>query len=199
MIPTNRNTALPDPETVGDDQISRLRSHRQDHHRWRLIVGIEFDRRGVHSVVGDEVENRQRCKLHAIQLDAHRLQRSNRTVDRFLLHREQTDFGVERDPVDLGTTHLLIVPDHVIQLERDLLLRFILDDVRNLLRIHWRWLEKTSQPSLARYRHRYLVALNLISREELLDRVPNQLLRVSSIWLTQDFRVLDVIECLDFD
>ena len=102
-----------------------------------------------------KVVDRKRRELNNVEFQADIGQRLHRPINLVSLHREQTNFGVERESVDfLPATHLLEVPDHFVQIERNLLLRLVTHDLWDLLGVDWRRFEKPPQTGLARHRHR---------------------------------------------
>ena len=116
------------------------------------------------------------------------------------LHREQADFGLQREAFFLAAAgHLLVVPDHVFERERNLLPGFVLDDVGNLLRLDRRQLDEPRQAALARHGDRHAVA-----RERRCARgTVCSASRISSsrvgVGLAENLGVFDVVERLDHD
>jgi hypothetical protein len=89
--------------------------------------------------------------------------------------------------------HLLVVPDDLVERERDLLLRLELDDVDDLLLFDRRQLDEPGEAGLAGDAHGDDVALGRVPGEELLQGLARELVRVG-IRLGEDLRVLDVVE-----
>ena len=137
MVAAERHAALPDAIAVGDHQVGRVGAQREHDDRLGRIVGVILigRRQVLHLVEDDEVVDRQRRELHDIDFDARVFEGLQRPIDLVALHREQADFGLQREAVLFAAAgHLLIVPHHVFQREGNLLARFVLDDVGDLLR-----------------------------------------------------------------
>ncbi len=192
----NRHAALPNPEAVGDDQVGRVRAHRQHQRRRRRAVGIVLvvGRQILQLVEGHEVVQRQRRQLHDIDFDARGVEWFQRSRHLLALHGEQADLGFQGEPFFFAAArHALVVPNDVVQVKRDLLPRFIFDDVGNFLRFDRRQLDKPRQPVLTGRRNRNAVAFDLVARKKLLQRLGNQLGRFG-LGLAEDFGVFDIIE-----
>ena len=130
-------------------------------------------------VEADEVVNRQRRELDDVDLDAGVFERLERPGHLVALHREQADFRLQRVAfVDAAARERLVVPDHVFERERNLLPRFVLDDVRNLLRFDRRQLDEPRQTALPGHRNRHAIAREHIPRDERLERFADELFAV---------------------
>ena len=196
VVSAQRDAPLPHAVTIGDDQVGRVGAHGQHDQRFGWIVRIEFLRvRAIaEQVVGNEVVDAERRQLDNVQLDSRVLERLDGAEHLFAFHREQADLGFEREAVHFGAAaHLLVVPDHVVQIERDLLARLVFHNVRNLLGVDRGRLEELGQPALTGNRNGHLVALHVVSAQKLLQRVAHQLLWVR-FRLTQDLGVFDIVE-----
>ncbi len=196
MIAAERNVSLPDAVAIGDHQIGRVGAQRDDDDRRRRILRVVlFDRRQVLQLIEhDEVVNRQRRELDDIDFDARVGEWLERAEHLLALHGEQADFGLQREAICLAAAgHLLIVPDDVFQREGDLLPRFVAHDVGNLFRLDRRQLDEPRQTALAGHRDRHPVALQLVARQKLPQRVAHQLDRVG-LGLAENFRVFDEVE-----
>ena len=73
-------------------------------------------------VEGDEVAQGQRRHLHQMDLDADFLEVLQIAVDHVALHGEQADFRLDEAVGQLADAELLVVPDDLVEVERDLLL-----------------------------------------------------------------------------
>ena len=192
---------LPHAVAVGNHQVRGVGSQRQHHDRLGRIVRIELIRRRqiLHLVEDGEVVDRQRRKLNDVDLDARVLERLERALDLVALHREQADFGLQREAILFAAAvHLLVVPDDVFQRKGNLLPGFVLDDVGNLLRFDRRQLDEPRQAALARHGNRHLVAAHSIARKEQFERLAHQLSRVG-VRLAENLGVFDVIEGIGLD
>ena len=197
VIAAQGNAALPHAESVGDHEVRRVGSHRQNHHRFGRIIRIEHIgiRAVLQHVVSDEVVNRQRGKLHEFQLDLGAFERFEVPMYLLAFHCEQAHFRIDRKTVDfLSARHALEVPDHFIKREGNLLLRLVSHDVRDLLDVDGRRLEELRQTALAGYRDGDLVlAGQLIAREELLQRLTHHRFGVG-LGLREYLGILNVVE-----
>ena len=141
-----------------------------------------------------EVVRAQRRQLNVVDLQVGGQERLQRLVDLISLHGKQTHFGFHQKTVNLTrTTHHLVVPDHVIQGERDLLSSFEADDLRQPFHVDGRRLKESRQTVLAGNRDRHPVAADLIASQKLCQRLADQLLGIR-IGLAQNLRVFDVVE-----
>ena len=72
VIASDRNTPLPYPKTIGDQQIARVGTDAQNNRIRRRTVRIELH--GGHrlgeALVGDHVVDAHGCQLHQIDIDA---------------------------------------------------------------------------------------------------------------------------------
>ena len=92
--------------------------------------------RFAHLVEEQEVVEHQRRQLHDVDLDALLQERLQRPKHRVALHGEQADLRLQREALlHAAAAHPLVVPDHVVQVEGDLLPGFVADDVGDLLRL----------------------------------------------------------------
>ena len=73
------------------------------------------------------------------------------TWSRFIANRP-TSVSSAKPSSSLPAGHLLVVPDHVVERERNLLPGFVLDDVGNLLRFDRRQLDEPRQAALPGHR-----------------------------------------------
>src|SRR5436305_1438149 len=74
--------------------------------------------------------------------------------------------------------------------------RFVLDDIRYLLALD-RWqLDKAGQAALPGNGDRYSLARQIVARNELLQRLADQLVTIG-FRLRENLGVLDIIECFD--
>ena len=112
------------------------------------------------------------------------------------LHGEQADFGLDRVAFVFAADERLIVPDHVFERERNLLPRFVLDDVRNLLAFDRRQLDEPGETALARHGDGDALAGQIVARDERVERFFDQLVAIG-FGLREDLGVLDVVERLD--
>ena len=196
-----RNAPLPHAVAVGDHQIRRVGAQRDDHHRLGRVLGIVFvGRRQLAQLVEEqEVVQHQRRKLDDVDLDAGLEERLQGAEDGVALHGEQADLRLQGEPLLLASAaHPLVVPDHVVQVEGDLLPGFVADDVGDLLGLDRRQLDEPRQARLPRHGDRHPVAQHRVPREELLQGIADQLGRVGA-GLAEDLGVLDVVEGLGDD
>ena len=95
--------------------------------------GIVFLRAGqvLEHVEDDVVVERQRGQLHDVDFDARLDERLERAEHGVALHGEEADLGLQHEALLLApAAHPLVVPDHVVQVEGDLLPGLVADDVR---------------------------------------------------------------------
>ena len=201
VVAAQRHAPLPHAIAVGHHQVGGVGPQRHHHHRLGRILGVIFlDRRQIVQLVEQHVVvQRQRRELHVVDFDARTLERLDSAEDGVALHGEQADFRLQREAFFLAAAaHPLVVPDHVVQIEGDLLAGFVADDVGDLLGFHRRQLDEPRQAALAGNRNRHPVAVHLVAREELPQRVGDQFGGVG-VRLAEDLRILDEVECLDYD
>ncbi len=144
-------------------------------------------------VVGHEVAQGQRRHLHQMHLDADVLEVLQVAVDHVALHGEQADFGLDEAVGQLADADLLVVPDDLVEVERDLLLGLEADDVGDLLFLDRRQLDEAGQAALAGHADGDLVAAEVVARQELFQRLAGQLVGVG-VGLAEDLGMLDVVE-----
>ena len=154
VIAADRHRPLPNAKPVGDDQIAAVGSDRQQHHARRRIIAVI--KRGLHplghAVVDQHVVKRDRGQLDLVHLDVGGVKRSQLAVRLFAFHRKQSDFAVGDKPALLDVAgHQLVIPNDVVQIERDLLPGFVADDVADLFDFDRRRFEKLGQSALARH------------------------------------------------
>ena len=160
--------------------------------------------RGVHrgvraalleEFVGGVVRQRERGHLDDVALDADRAVLRQVPGDHLALHGEQANFRLHREVVDdLAAGDLLVVPDDLVQGERDLLLGLELHDVGNLRFLDGRQLHEPCQAAgLPGDADGDDVVLDRVAREELFERLAGQRLGVG-VRLGHDLRVFDVVE-----
>ena len=143
------------------------------------------------------VVQRQRRELHVVQLDAGFLEWFEGSEHGVALHGEQADFRFQcKAFLFCAAAHALVIPDDVVQVEGDLLPRFVADDVGYFFGFHRRQLDEPRQAALPRDGYRHAIAAHAVAREELLQGVANQFGRLGA-WLTEDFWIFDEVESLD--
>ena len=148
-----RHAPLPDAVAVGDHQVGGVGAQRDDHHRLGRVLRIVFlGRRQVAQLVEEhEVVQRQRRELHDVDLDARLLEGLQGAEHGVALHGEQADLGLQGEALFLAAAaHPLVVPDHVVQVEGDLLPGLVADDVGDLLGLDRRQLDEPRQARSAR-------------------------------------------------
>ncbi len=149
--------------------------------------------------MGGKVIDAKWCELDDVQFQADVRQRFHRPIDLVSLHCEQAHLSIQGEPVNLlPATHLLKVPDHFVQVERNLLLGFVPHDLGDLLGIHRRRLEEPCQTSLARHGHGDRRTFDVVLFDELRYRCFDQLFRVR-FGLTENLGVFDIVERLRDD
>ena len=145
VISADRHTSLPNSKSVGDDQVARIGSNAKQNsvflRRIRIVLLI------CHPLgkafVRDQIVKTHRRKLHQIDIDPLVPIRLKSSENRILLHRKQANFALKRVAVfDLGSFHLLEIPNNVVQIKGNLLLRFVPNDVADFLDFHRRRLEE---------------------------------------------------------
>ena len=165
MIAADRNVSQPELDPVGHNQIGGVGAHRHDNNRLRRIFWVDIIRVGdfIENVVDDDIENRQGRKLDDINVDIGLFEWLQSTVDRFPLHRKQSDFRILSPAVYDRPTQLLPVPDDFFDRKRNLLFDFVFDNVRQGTSIdRWR-LEKAAQSRLPWNTDRNRVAAHFIA------------------------------------
>ncbi len=165
MVAAKRDAPLPDAMPVGDHQVRCVRAHRQHNRRFRWVLRIEIlAERLLKPVEGDVIVERQRRQLDDFDLDPRRPIRLQRAEHLFALHRKQANFRLQRKSLDLlaTTTKRLVVPDHVVEVEGNLLTGLIADNLGNLLGLDRRQLDEPRQPILPRHRNRHAVAADAV-------------------------------------
>ena len=113
-------------------------------------------------------------------------------MSRFMANRP-ISVSMAKPSVTVAGADLLVVPDDLVERERDLLLGLELDDVGDLLLFDRRQLDEAGQAGLAGDADGDLVALDRVAREELLQRLAGELVGVG-VGLGEDLGVLDVVE-----
>ena len=198
VVAADRHAPLPDPQAVGDDEVGGVDAHRHEHHRRRRLEGI--DRRRVGHLIEDQhVQQRHRRELEDVDLDAGFGERHEGLGHLLLLHREQSDLGVEDEASLLEPAdEPLPVPFDLLEREGDLLPGLVPDDVGNLLGLDRRQLDELGEARLPRDRDRDAVPLELVAADELLERGADKLHRIG-FRLGEDHRVFDVVERLGGD
>ena len=103
-----------------------------------------------------------------MDLDADVLEVLQVAVDHVALHGEQADLGLHGEAVgDVAGADLLVVPDDLVEVERDLLLGLEVDDVGDLLLFDGRQLDEAGQAALAGHADGDDVAAEGVARQEL--------------------------------
>ena len=222
VIAAHWNGALPnDPLAVGNDQVGVVRANVEGDdatflaafvagagegtfvslNRFLLVTALgsgwgtaRADRPLGQNIVGDKVAQGQGRHLHHMDFDFHVPKMLQRPIDHVALHREQTDLRLHGEAVrHLAGDDLLIIPNHFLQREGDLLLGLEADDVGDFLFLDRRQLDEACQAALTGYADRYHVAAEGIARQEFFQGLAHQLVGIG-IGLAQDLRMLDVIE-----
>ena len=134
MIAADRHDSNPDVSPVRYKKRRIVRSHVKNHvvviRSWRFRRFCRLAK--SQNIVGEIVVERQWRDLNNFDFLAVVGERLQCVVNQVLLHCEQANFGFEHEAALFNTTtDWLIVPDHVIQVERNLLPRFIADDFSN--------------------------------------------------------------------
>jgi len=183
-VASDLHGARPERIPRGDDQVRVLGADIQEDRRFVREHAVEIGR----------VVHGQRGRLYRDRLDRRLLEMQQVLANQLPLHGEDPDLQV-RKPLLL---ECLVVPDHLIQVERNLLIGFIPDNVRNPLRRHRRQLGEPGQGMLARDVDHDLVLGDVAAREKLLERTADQggSIRVR---LRENLCVLDVIHVEDVD
>ena len=196
MVPADRHAPLPDPETVGDDQVAGVGPDREQHTGRGRIVEIEclvldpF----VQPVMGNHVVEGDRGQLNDIDLHPSFIEGGQLAVRLLAFHREQADLTLQGVPLlDRAPGHRLVVPYDVGQIKRDLLAGLVADDIGDLLDFDRRRLEELGEPTLAGDADADLLIEGVVPLQQLLHRLGDQLFRVR-FRLTQNLGVFDVVE-----
>ena len=201
MASAQRNAPLPYAKAVGNHKVGCIGSQRDDDDRLGRILGIVFVGRGQFAqlVEHEEVVKHQRRKLDDVHFDVGPDEGIQRAHDGVAFHGEQADLGFQGETfLFASAAHALVIPDHVVQVEGNLLPRFVADDVGDFLGLDRRQLDEPRQAGLARNRNRYPITLHRIARKKLLERIADQLGGIGAR-LTENFRILDVVECVRDD
>ena len=193
MIATDRDIANPNLVAVRHQQRRVVRAHVEHDHvfafSFKLLAGPQAD-----LIEAQEVVHGERRDLH--QLDFHLVGdiRLDGRVDAFLLHREEADFRPQHEAAFLDTaTERLVIPNHVFQRERNLLLGFVADDLVHSTGFHGGELNESGQRRLTGNADGDQVPFGLVARQKSGDRGLDQLIR-HGVGLAEDFRMWDVIE-----
>ena len=201
VVSAQRDAPLPNAVPVGHHQVGGVGAHAKNDVRGGWILGIVFVGGGqiVELIEGEEVIQSQGRQLYEVDVEpcpGERLQRPKHLVP---LHREDAHFGFQDKAFHFHPAgDLLVVPDHVVQVEGDLLPGLVLDDVRDPLGLDRRQLDEPGQAALARHRNGHPIAANTVPRLELRQGVADQLLRVGAR-LGENLGILDVVERLGDD
>ncbi len=113
-------------------------------------------------------------------------------MSRFMANRP-ISVSIAKPSVTTAGAELLVVPDDLIEVERNLLLGLEPDDVGDLLFLDGRQLDETGQTALTGHADGHDVAAEGVARQELVERLAGQLVGVG-VGLAEDFGMLDVIE-----
>ncbi len=201
MVAGQRDRPLPnDAAAVGDDEVRAIGPDVQRDNALLLAVSLSRSRVGLlgfgltKQIVGDEVAQSQRRHLDEVHFNVDFLEVLEIAVDHVALHGEQAYFRLHREAVGYGAgSDLLIIPDDLVQIERNLLLRFKANDVADLLFLDRGQLDEARQAALAGHADGHLVAAQRIAGQELFQRLPGKLVG-SGVRLTQDFGMFDIVK-----
>ena len=177
VVASKRNIANPDLRAVGDQQRRVVGSH-VEHDRVLVVVGRLLVHPNAHLVVTDEIVQGQRSDLDEIDFES-RVEKRLQSLEHLLtFHREQADLGIEHVAAVFVDTSgdLLEVPDDIVEIKRDLLLRLVLDNLGDFVRFDRRQVDEPRQGGGARQANRHPRPVHVVILDEPLDRLRNQLL-----------------------
>ncbi len=198
MASADRDAPLPHAEAVGDHQIAGIGAHREHHGGRGRGIGIELFRRGqvAQLVEVHEVVQGQGRQLHDIDRDAHAIERLQGPQHLVALDGEQADLGLQRKPLFLhAAAHALVVPDHIVQIEGDLLPGLVPDDIGDFLGLDRGQADEARQAALPGDRNGHPRPPHAVARQELGEGLVDQFGRVGAR-LVEELGVLDEIEGL---
>ena len=177
VVASQRNVADPDLRPVGDQQRRVVSSH-VEHDRVLVVVGRFLVDPDAHLVVADEIVQGQRRDLDEVDFESRVEKRLQRLEHLLAFHREQADLGIEHVAAVLVDTSgdLLEVPNDIVEIKRDLLLRLVLDDLGNLVRLDRRQVDEPRQGGRAGQADRHPRPVHVVVLDERLDRLRNQFL-----------------------
>ena len=142
----------------------------------------------------DAVVQCQRGRLHRRRLDPRVLVVQQVITNQVALHREDADFDVR----GVLLLESLVVPDHLVHVEGDLLFRLVAHDFGDFLGFHRGELAEAGQGVLARHAHHDRGVGNVVAGKEGLQRRGDQRL-VVRVGLRKDLLVLDEIHREQFE
>ena len=196
MVASNRNISNPDAASVGHQHGGIVGAHVQHNLVILLSRGLRSFRSATETkhIVREEIVEGQRCHLYEFNFAARLSEGFHGVVNQFAFHGKQAHLGLQHETAFLHTTtHGLIIPDHIVQVEGDLLPRFVADNLSHLAAFH-RWqLDKLGQRTLARNTDRNQIPVDLVPLKKRFHRLANQFFR-DRVGLTENFRVSDVIK-----
>ncbi len=168
VVAAQRNRPLPDDAVaVGDDQVGVVRADVERDDAALLAASLLALGGGgfFQQIVRNEIAQCQRRHLHDLHFDVHILEVLQVAVHGVALDGEQADLGLHGEAVrDHAGAEFLIIPDHLFEIERDLLLGFEADDVVDLFLFDRRQLDETGQAALAGDADGDQVAFQVVAR-----------------------------------
>ena len=140
-----------------------------------------------------------RRQLHDVDFDVGVIEGRHLSVSLLAFHRKQTDFTFQRVAfLDHAAGHQLMIPDHVGQVERDLLSRFVLTMSAIFLTSTGGGLKNLAKPLWPGTLMQTRIIERVVAFQQLLERIGNQFLG-HRLGLTENLGVLDVIKGIGND
>src|SRR5579871_939312 len=195
MVAAQRNGTLPNNAfAVGDDEVAAVGPDVQRDDASLVGAGLAALRVLGQQIEGDVIAQSQRRHLHEMDIDVDILEMLQIAAHHVALHGEQTNLRFHRETIgDDAGADLLIIPDDLFEIKRNLLFRLEANDVGDLLFLDGRQLDEAGQAALSRDADGHDVAAQVVARQELIKGFPRELIGVG-IGLAEDFGMFDVIE-----
>ena len=196
MVASDRHISNPDAAPVGNQHGRVVGTHVQHDLVVLLSRGLRSFRSATKTkhVIRKEIVQSQRCHLHEFDFASRLGERLHGVINEITLHGEQADLGLQHESAFFHTTaHRLVIPDDVIQVERDLLASLIADDLSHLAAFDRRQLDELRQRALPGNADGNQVPVNLVPLKKCLHRLADQLFR-NRVRLTQNFGMSNVVE-----
>ena len=194
MVAADRHVSNPDASTVGHQQRGVVGTHVDNDCVIVTVSWIAAVFAVPVNVVAKEVVQSKRCGLDNFNFLTRIHERLHLSQNLIAFHGEQADFRFQHEATLFDTTaQRLVVPNHVIQIEWNLLPRFVLNNLSNLAGFD-RWqLDELRKRCLTGNRDDNLVTLQRIARTKRLQRSGDKFFR-NRVRLTQNFRMRNVVK-----
>ena len=196
MVAADRYVTNPDIAAVRYKQRRVISSHIQNDvvvfcRRW-LRCGGRFAE--TQHVIRQIVVQRQRGDLDNLHFFVVVNKWLQSVIDQLSLHREQPDFCLEHKAALFdAATDRLIIPDHVVQIERNLLPCFIFHDLSHLAGFNWWQLDELRQRTLTGHADCNQIAINPVPVEKRFHGLPDKFFR-NRIRLAEDFGMRNIVK-----